>query len=253
MGEVGSRYAASLLENGHDVCGYDPVSTSSGPGIPLTATLADAVEGAEVVLVMTSASAASRVAADSIAHLSPGALYLDFTSASPAVMREIGAQVAAAGAQFVDVAILGPITVHGTGVPVMLAGAGSDRAAQLLGVFGGSVEVLPDAAPGDAMAHKLLRSIFMKGLASIICEAVDAADAAGLVDWTRGQIAGQLAGDGQKVIDRFLEGSRVHAVRRAREMQDTAAYLDELGVANTMSRASAEFLEDLGRRVAARG
>lgn len=253
MGEVGSRYAASLLEHGHEVRGYDAVATTNDPGIPIAAALADAVDDAEVVLIMTSASAAPHVAEDAIPHLKAGMLYLDFTSASPGVMREIGGRVDATGAQFVDVAILGPITVHGTSVPVMLAGAGSDRAAELLGAFGGSVEVLPGAAAGDAMAHKLLRSIFMKGLASVICEAVEAADAAGLVDWTRGQIAGQLAGDGQKVIDRFLDGSRVHAVRRAHEMQDTAAYLDELGVGNTMSMASAQYLEDLGRRVAIRG
>jgi 3-hydroxyisobutyrate dehydrogenase-like beta-hydroxyacid dehydrogenase len=252
MGEVGSRYAQSLRENGHEVIGFDAVATSSATGIPQAATLADAVEGADAVFVMTSASAAPLVAADAIPHLAEGALYLDFTSASPTVMREIGTQVAAAGAQFADIAILGPVTVHGTKVPVMLAGPGAERAAEIISEFGASVEVLPDAAPGDAMAHKLLRSVFMKGLAAIICEAVEAAETAGLVDWTRNQIARQLAGDGQAVIDRFLAGSRVHAVRRAHEMRDTAAYLSEMGVPSTMSTASAEYLEQLSRRVAAR-
>ena len=80
------------------------------------------------------------------------------------------------------------------------------------------------------MAHKLLRSVLMKGLASVVVEAVTAGRAAGLEDWIRAQIAGQLAGDGQAVIDRFLTGTAKHAVRRSKEMQDTASYLSDLGV-----------------------
>jgi 3-hydroxyisobutyrate dehydrogenase-like beta-hydroxyacid dehydrogenase len=251
LGEVGSRYAEALREAGHAVVGYDAVAVPTGPNIPVTTTLGDAVAGADVVLVMTSAASAPLVAADALPYLSVDTLYMDFTSASPGVMREIGTRVEGVGAEFVDVAILGPVSVHGASVPVMLAGSGAAPAAEMLAAFGGSVEVLPAARPGDAMAHKLLRSIFMKGLASAICEAVEAANAAGLVDWTREQLANQLAGDGQQVIDRFLTGSRVHAVRRAREMRDTADYLTELGVPHTMSTASANYLEDLGRRVAA--
>ena len=75
------------------------------------------------------------------------------------------------------------------------------------------------------MAHKLLRSVLMKGLASVVVEAVTAGRAAGLEEWIRAQIAGQLAGDGQAVIDRFLTGTAKHALRRSKEMQDTASYL----------------------------
>ena len=250
LGEVGSRYAQSLRERCHSVVGFDPVAVPSNLDISVAPTLGDAVAGADVVLVMASAAAAPLIAAEALPHLSADTLYLDFTSASPGAMREIGAQVEGIGAEFVDVAILGPVSVHGTRVPVMLAGSGAARAAEVLAPFGGSIEVLPGGRPGDAMAHKLLRSIFMKGLASTVCEAVEAANAAGLADWTRAQIAKQLAGDGQQGIDRFLDGSRLDAVRRAREMRDTASYLAELGVPNTMSTASASYLEDLGRRVA---
>ena len=197
LGEVGSRYAQSLRERCHSVVGFDPVAVPSNLDISVAPTLGDAVAGADVVLVMASAAAAPLIAAEALPHLSADTLYLDFTSASPGAMREIGAQVEGIGAEFVDVAILGPVSVHGTRVPVMLAGSGAARAAEVLAPFGGSIEVLPGGRPGDAMAHKLLRSIFMKGLASTVCEAVEAANAAGLADWTRAQIAKQLAGDGR--------------------------------------------------------
>ncbi|MEI8406376.1 MULTISPECIES: DUF1932 domain-containing protein [unclassified Kribbella] len=88
------------------------------------------------------------------------------------------------------------------------------------------------------MARKLLRSVFMKGLALVICEAVEAGRAAGDEEWIRAEIVRQLAGDGQAVIDRFLTGTSTHAVRRAQEMHDTGAYLDDLGVSAEMTRAT---------------
>ena len=69
------------------------------------------------------------------------------------------------------------------------------------------------------------------------------ARAAGLEEWIRAQIARQLAGDGQAVIDRFLTGTAKHALRRSKEMQDTASYLSaDLGVPAEMTTASATAL-----------
>ena len=101
------------------------------------------------------------------------------------------------------------------------------------------------------MAHKLLRSVLMKGLASVVVEAVTAGRAAGLEDWIRGQIARQLAGDGQAVIDRFLTGTAKHAVRRSKEMQDTASYLSsDLAVPAEMTTASAAALARIAAEAA---
>jgi 3-hydroxyisobutyrate dehydrogenase len=119
--------------------------------------------------------------------------------------------------------------------------------ALLLRPLGVDVEIA-DGGPGAAMAHKLLRSVLMKGLAAVVVEAVTAGRAAGLESWIRGQIANQLAGDGQAVIDRFLAGTAKHAVRRSKEMQDTANYLADLGVPAEMTAASAAALTpDRGR------
>lgn len=247
LGEVGSKYAAALAGLKHEVVGFDPVVTDL-PGVKLAGSPAAAVAGADLVLVMTSASAAPTIADAVIGHLTPGCVYADLTSASPHVMKELGSRVDAAGARFVDVAILGPMTVSGAATPVMIAGTDTTLAAAVFTAFGAEVEAIPDSEPGQAMAHKLLRSVFMKGLASIICEAMEAADAADLADWTKNQIANQLAGDGNAMIDRFLKGSRIHAVRRAQEMRDTSSYLSDLGVPNTMSSASARYLADLSKR-----
>ncbi|RAX18752.1 DUF1932 domain-containing protein [Pseudarthrobacter sp. AG30] len=239
LGEAGATYAAALAAAGHQVSGFDPVAATTPEGVSRAATAAEACAGAEIVLVMTGAAAARSVAQECLPVLGDGSVYADFTSSSPGVMQELGQLPSKA--RFADVAILGPVSALGEKTPLMVSGPGAQAVAELLRPLGVQVEIA-DGEPGAAMAHKLLRSVLMKGLASVVVEAVQAGHAAGLEEWIRGQIANQLAGDGQAVIDRFLTGTAKHAVRRSKEMQDTANYLSDLGVPAEMTTASAAAL-----------
>jgi len=236
LGEAGATYAAALTAAGHTVTGYDPVAPATPAGVTRAATAAEACRGADIVLVMTGAAAARAVALECLPVMAAGSCYADFTSSSPSVMEELGRL--SGQADFADVAILGPVAALGEKTPLMVSGPGAQAVAGLLRPLGVDVEIA-EGEPGAAMAHKLLRSVLMKGLAAVVVEAVTAGRAAGLEDWIRGQIANQLAGDGQAVIDRFLTGTTKHALRRSREMQDTANYLTELGVPAEMTTASA--------------
>ena len=247
LGEAGAAYAAALVAAGHSVTGFDPVAPSNPAGVTRAATAAEACAGADVVLVLTGAAAARSVAQECLPALPAGSCYADFTSSSPDVMRELGQRPGKAN--FADVAILGPVAALGEKTPLMVSGPGSQAVADLLAPLGADVEIA-DGEPGAAMAHKLLRSVLMKGLASVVVEAVTAGRAAGLEQWIRGQIAGQLAGDGQAVIDRFVTGTTKHALRRSKEMQDTASYLSGLGVPAEMTTASAAALARMAREAA---
>jgi 3-hydroxyisobutyrate dehydrogenase len=247
LGEAGATYAAALTAAGHKVTGFDPVAPSTPAGVARAATTAEACEGADVVLVLTGAAAARSVAQECLPVLPAGSCYADFTSSSPGVMRELGQLPSKAN--FADVAILGPVSALGEKTPLMVSGPGAQAVAELLTPLGVEIEIA-EGEPGAAMAHKLLRSVLMKGLASVIVEAVQAGRAAGLEEWIRAQIAGQLAGDGQAVIDRFLTGTVKHAVRRSKEMQDTANYLSDLGVPAEMTSASATALARMAQETA---
>jgi 3-hydroxyisobutyrate dehydrogenase len=239
LGEAGATYAAALHAAGHNVKGFDPVAPTTPAGITRAATAAEACAGADIVLVMTGAAAARGVAAECLPVLGAGSCYADFTSSSPGVMQELGQLPSRA--DFADVAILGPVSAMGEKTPLMTSGPGAKAVADLLTPLGVDVEIA-GGEPGAAMAHKLLRSVLMKGLASVVVEAVTAGRAAGLEEWIRAQIASQLAGDGQAVIERFLTGTAKHAVRRSKEMQDTASYLGDLGVPAEITAASAAAL-----------
>jgi 3-hydroxyisobutyrate dehydrogenase-like beta-hydroxyacid dehydrogenase len=99
--------------------------------------------------------------------------------------------------------------------------------------------------PGEAAGLKLLRSVFMKGVAAAALESLEAARAAGAEARVRADMAAVL---GDPLLERLLTGSQAHAARRVDEMRAAAAYLEELGVEPRVATAAAEWLEELRDR-----
>jgi 3-hydroxyisobutyrate dehydrogenase-like beta-hydroxyacid dehydrogenase len=96
-----------------------------------------------------------------------------------------------------------------------------------------------------AATRKLLRSVFYKGLAAAVTEALRAGRAAGCADWLRDDIAKVLADAPAAMVDRLENGSMRHARRRADEMSAAGDLLDDLGVPPRIARASQAWLEQL--------
>jgi len=214
------------------VRGYDPAVPGSFPDA------ATAVAGADVVLSLNAAKVALEVAADAVAALGERAVFADLNTAAPSLKRELAVQV---GSRFADVALLGPVPAKGLATPALVSGTGAQSFADALGPLGMPVQVVSDQA-GDAAAMKLVRSVFMKGLAASAVESVQAAEAGGYGDWLKDEIAAVI---GRPMLDRFLEGTRKHAGRRANEMQAACELLRELGVEPRIAAASASLLADL--------
>ena len=243
LGEVGAIYANALVALGHSVAGSDPGPVETPEGVERAESAAAAVEGADIVIVLTSAAVAPLVAAEVAPALKPDAVYADFTSASPAVMAECADVV---GVDMADVAILGSVPLKGARTPLIASGPGAPAVAKLAGRLRAPTEVL-DAPVGDATGHKLLRSVFMKSLAMIIIEALDASRAADAEEWVHQQIAATLAGGGQ-MVDRLVDGSVNHAERQTHEMASVEEYLASLGVPTEMTAAGKRALEALARQ-----
>ncbi|PTT15631.1 NAD(P)-dependent oxidoreductase [Microbacterium sp. HMWF026] len=249
LGEAGSLYARGAVEAGYEVRGFDPAPTPTPEGVQRAASLTDLVAASDLVIVLTGAALSARIAADAAPHLRAGAVYADFTTASPDVMVDVAALVEKAGARFADVAILGPVPTKGAATETIVSGTAAGDVAEVLRRFGADVEVIEGPA-GAATSRKLLRSVLMKSLAAIVIEALEAGRAAGCEPWVRAQIAAQLSGDAEAKMDRYETGSRKHAVRRAHEMESVVDYLGSLGVASEMSDASRRVLERLGEQQA---
>ena len=241
LGEAGSRLAADLAATGADVRGYDP---DAHPDVPVPTRAPDprtAVAGSEVVLGLTTAGAALDAAEAALPALEPAAVYADLNTAAPELKREIAALVAGAGARFADVALLGPVPTRGLATPALASGTGAQAFADAFAPLGMPVRVVSDR-PGDAAALKLLRSVFMKGLAAATIESLEAAAAAGDRDWLEDEIAAVI---GRPLLDRLLEGSRAHAARRVDELDAACELLRSLGIEPRVAAASRELLAGL--------
>lgn len=242
LGEAGSLYAQGLIAAGNTVRGYDPFTTGSPAGVEKLGSISEAVNGADFVLSLTGARASEKVAAEAASHLSETAVYLDMNVASATTKQRAAQPILAVERAFVDVAVVGPVPVHGSATPVVLSGPGRESAAALFEKLGAPVEIAGER-PGDASNRKLLRSVFMKGLASVITEALDAGEAAGAREWVKEQMRAELV-LGDKIIDRLYTGTIKHASRRGHELRDAAEQLTQLGVEPIITTAAARLHEE---------
>lgn len=244
LGEAGSAFARDLVAAGVPTAGWDPAPGRSVPGLRYAPDAVDAVAEAELILSLNSASVAVSVA-ESVAHaLSRGCLFADLNTAGVSVKREVAGVVTSVGASFADVALLSPVPGRGIRTPSLAAGDGAERYAEILSSFGAQVEVV-GADPGVAAARKLLRSVFMKGLAASVLESLAAAEAAGCASWLRAEITATLRDADGSLVDRLVEGSARHAVRRIAEMEAAAELLRELGIEPHIAQAAADVLRDM--------
>jgi 3-hydroxyisobutyrate dehydrogenase-like beta-hydroxyacid dehydrogenase len=133
--------------------------------------------------------------------------------------------------------MMAPVPGKGLKVPMLASGTAAVTVAAQLTKLGANVEVL-DGPAGLAATRKLLRSVFYKGMAASIVEALDAARAAGLEEWLHEHIGEELAKADAATVDHIVAGTRQHAVRRGAEMAAAAEMLTELGVAPLMADAS---------------
>jgi len=247
LGEAGSAIAADLVAAGVRVRGYDPAVTAA-EGITDTAGEAEAARGADLVLSVNSAKAAVEALAAGLAGLRPGALWADLNTAAPGTKRQLADIAEAAGVSFADVAMMAPVPGRGLRVPMLASGGGAARYAAVLTPLGAHVEVY-DGPAGLAASKKLLRSVFYKGMAAAVTEALEAARAAGDEPWLREHIAAELAAADAGTMQRIIDGTRRHAVRRAAEMEAAADMLAELGVPPVMADASRVLHERLAQHM----
>ena len=236
LGEAGGRIAADLVAAGCTVRGWDPARRPAD--VPNADSALDAVRRADVVLSVNAAGVALDVAAGVAGALDGDTLYADLNTSSPELKRALAESLPV---DFADVALVGVVPSSGLRTPALAAGAGASRFASLFGPLGMPVEVV-GPQPGDAAGLKLLRSVFMKGVAVAAIESLEAARAAGAEERVRGDIAEVI---GERLLDRFLAGSHAHAARRVDELRAAAAYLEELGVRPLVASAAAEVLARL--------
>jgi 3-hydroxyisobutyrate dehydrogenase-like beta-hydroxyacid dehydrogenase len=245
LGEAGSLIAAGLVRAGALVRGYDPHVSATG-GVLSCEDAAQACEGADLVLSVNSAAYALDALIGGLPGCAPGTIWADLNTAAPAQKQAL-AEAAGSRVRVVDVALMGAVPPRGLQTPMTASGPAAGVFAEIMRRLGATVEVV-DGPIGAAATRKLLRSVFHKGLAAAVVEALAAGRAAGLEEWLSADIATALVRADGATLERLVTGSRAHAVRRADEMEAAAQLLDSLGVPARVSRASRDWLTELSRQ-----
>ena len=244
LGEAGSIYARGLAERGADVVGFDPVVLEPPTGVTRLPSIGDAVEGAELVLSLVGATVAGAVLGEALPRMTPTAAFADFNTGAPEQKRGLATRAVEAGIPFADVAVMAPVPRAGIETELFASGDGAETTADGLRGFGLPIRVV-GADAGDAAGLKLVRSVFMKGLAGLVFESLAAAEKIGATAEVRAQLAAELGPDGDALVQRLLDGTRQHAERREHEMTDAREFLDAIDAPAWMTDGTLAWLRSL--------
>jgi 3-hydroxyisobutyrate dehydrogenase len=208
-------------------------------GVTACASSAEAVKGSAVVVSAVTASSAQNAATTAAAALTAGQTYMDINSCSPAVKRQNAVAVEKSGARFVESAVMESVPPHGHKVPMLLAGTHAMALVDLLKPLGMRVEAVGETV-GQASSIKLLRSILIKGLESLMLESLYVASNLGVADRVLHSIKETYPQmDWPKVADYLIGRTAQHGVRREAEMQESARMLRDVGFEPIMAEAIA--------------
>ncbi len=131
LGLMGSRIAKKFLDAGHTVTGYNRTPEKAQWLVDAGMKWADspraAAENSEIIFSMVSdTNALAQVADEIIAGLSAGKIYVDMSTVSPRLIRELAERVKQKGAQMLEAPVSGSIPAIQAGTLVPFVGGDAD-------------------------------------------------------------------------------------------------------------------------------
>ncbi|MEQ9812640.1 MAG: DUF1932 domain-containing protein [Azospirillaceae bacterium] len=263
FGEAGQSFGSSLIAAGATISAYDILVSAAPPatewraragtiGARLDPDARTAVADAAFVISAVTAESALAAAEATAPLLQPDQCFIDINSVAPSRKQAAASAVTAAGARYLDMAVMGPVHPRGHRTPVLIAGPEAVAIAPRLEALGFGLSVAGDAV-GAATAIKMVRSVFMKGFEAIMAECLVAAEKAGVADAVLASLADTYPGlDWARLPGYQIERMARHGVRRAAEMREVCATLADLGLAPVMSAATMAAQQAVGDLALAR-
>ena len=251
FGEVGQTLAQDLLARGvtrlsaFDTAFEAPESPASRrllatPGVTRADSHRAAVASAELVISAVTAARSVEAARGVVDGLPPNALFLDLNSVSPGGKQAAADLIERAGGRFVEAAVMSPIGPKRISSPMLLGGVHAQSFLAVARPLGFTGAQPYSAAIGKASAAKMCRSVVIKGLEALLTESLLAARHYDVLDAVVGSLSDLLPLCDWEARSRYMISRSVeHGVRRAEEMRESAATVQEAGVEPLMTRTTA--------------
>lgn len=250
-GEVCRCFAPAMEQRGVEVAAFDVDAAKSAAGGIRHQPLAGLIGWADYVLSTVTVSQAVIAAQSCAPHLRPGKVYVDLNSTSPEVKRRLEAIIVAAGADFVEGAILGAVGVSGARTRILTGGGKGKIAAEMLAQAGLAASFYSEET-GKASMFKMLRSVFSKGLEALILELLIAGRRAGMEQDLWADISKFMSSHSfDEVAGNWVRSHAAACERRRDEMAQVNEVLKGIGVEGLMSEATEAFFRrssELGLR-----
>lgn len=186
LGIMGKPMAKNLLKAGHEVWvnnrSQAPVEELAACGAH-AATRQELAENAEIIITMlpNGPQVKEVVLGDVVNYMRPGQIFIDCSSISPVVSKEIAAALAEKGVEMLDAPVSGgePKAIDGT-LSFMVGGkqAVFDRCKDILGAMGASVTRCGEVGAGNTT--KLANQIIVACNIQAVAEAFTLAQKAGV-------------------------------------------------------------------------
>ena len=252
IGEMGFHWAKILTNRGVEVLTYAEERSETtrkraeNVGVKCLPSMNQLIEEVDLIVSIVIPFAAKRVAAKvGKAALKVGRkdlLYLDANAISPMTAEEIGGTLARSGVEFVDGCIIGSAAKMDKGAVIYVSGPQAAKI-QDLDTYGFSVKVLgPTVA--QASAFKVVYAGLTKGLQGLFVELLMGARSFGLLDEILKRYEESFPGLLGKVAPSII-GLRIHAGRRAEEMDELKRTFNHHGMSTFMAPAVKKVLQSV--------
>ncbi|HZV48789.1 MAG TPA: NAD(P)-dependent oxidoreductase [Candidatus Dormibacteraeota bacterium] len=236
VGNMGSRIGRRILDHGVTLIGHDLDATRmAAAGIPAAAGVAELVERVEIVLLSLPDSPAIEAVARGgdglLAHVRPGQVVVDLSTAHPASTRALHEEFAGRGVEFLDAGISGGAAAAEKGTLTLMVGGAPealDRVRWLLETF--SRHIYHMGGSGAGHTTKVLNN-FLNGVAlAATAEVMVAARRAGLDLKRFLEVVNHGSGVNYATLNRFphiVEGDYLEGGLTGKLMaKDLKLYLD---------------------------
>jgi 3-hydroxyisobutyrate dehydrogenase-like beta-hydroxyacid dehydrogenase len=252
IGEMGYHWARLLTSHGVEVLTYSKGRSevtrrrAENAGVRSVPSLRRLVDEVDLVVSVVVPSAAKRVAsqiAKAVAKTGrKDLLYLDANAISPMTADDIGKALSPSGVNCIDGCIIGSAAKIDKGAVVYVSGPQAGRVRELE-PFGFSVKVLgPSIA--QASAFKVIYAGLTKGLQGLFVELLVGARKFDLLDDIVRRYNESFPGLLDRV-SRSIVGLRIHAGRRAEEMDELKRTFGHHGMKAVMVPAIQKVLKSI--------
>lgn len=223
FGEVGSILSEGFQLSTNQLATYVTrpeliKDIASKKSVKIIETLPELVIWADFLFSCNSPAVAFEVAAQCAPLMQKSAVFIDCNNIFPEATEKIEYMFSFEKREFVKAVLMAPIAAHGYKVPILLGGKKSEEVNRILKLHKFNSRSVGDT-PLKPAAVKMAKSLWGKGLSTLLIELYAFANASGVADEVDRFLEEMFGDTFWPVMDKYMASVVVHASRMIPEIE----------------------------------